>query len=59
MKTFLRTYSPINELKQIDKNIWIVDGPEIKMNFILFKMPFTTRMTIVRLSIISYGFILQ
>lgn len=50
MSSFLKIYSPINELKQIDKNIWIVDGSEIKMNFKIFKMPFTTRMTIVRLS---------
>ncbi|MGO5139533.1 DUF4336 domain-containing protein [Streptococcus alactolyticus] len=37
-------------MKQIDKNIWIVDESEIKMNFKIFKMPFTTRMTIIRLS---------
>ena len=26
MKGLLKLYSPINELKQLDKNIWIVDG---------------------------------
>ena len=50
MKGLLKLYSPINELKQLDKNIWIVDGTEIQMNFKVFKIPFTTRMTIVRLS---------
>ena len=50
MKGLLKLYSPINELKQLDKNIWIVDGTEIHMNFKVFKIPFTTRMTIVRLS---------
>ncbi|MGT2783792.1 DUF4336 domain-containing protein [Streptococcus merionis] len=49
MKGLLKLYSPINELKQLDKNIWIVDGTEIQMNFKVFKIPFTTRMTIVRL----------
>lgn len=50
MKNLLKLYSPINELKQIDKDIWIVDGSEIHMNFKVFKIPFTTRMTIVRLA---------
>lgn len=50
MSSFLKIYLLINELKQIDKNIWIVDGSEIKMSFKIFKMPFTIRMTIVRLS---------
>ena len=55
MKGLLKLYSPINELKQLDKNIWIVDGTEIHMNFKVFKIPFTTRMTIV----IICGYILQ
>ena len=50
MKGLLKLYSPINELKQLDKNIWIVDGTEIQMNFKVFKIPFTTRMTVVKLS---------
>ncbi len=40
------TYEPINTLKQVADNIWIVDGP-----LITFKhMPFTTRMTVIRLA---------
>lgn len=40
------TYEPINTLKPIAENIWIVDGP-----LIAFKgVPFPTRMTIIRLA---------
>ena len=49
MEGKLKLCSPINELKQIDEDIWIVDGNEIHMSFKLFKVPFTTRMTIVKL----------
>ena len=49
MEGMLKLYSPINELKQIGKDIWIVDGNEIHMSFKLFKVPFTTRMTIVKI----------
>lgn len=38
-------YAPLNVLKPVGKDIWIVDGPEIKF----FGMPFTTRMTVIRL----------
>lgn len=38
-------YAPLNVLKPIGEDIWIVDGPEIKF----FGMPFTTRMTVIRL----------
>lgn len=43
-------YEPINQLKRVAKNIWIVDGGQIEMDVKLFKMPFSTRMTIIRLS---------
>ena len=49
MEGMLKLYSPINKLKQIGENIWIVDGNEIHMSFKLFKVPFTTRMTVVKL----------
>ena len=49
MEGMLKLYSPINELKQIGEDIWIVDGNEIHMSFKFFKVPFTTRMTIVKL----------
>ncbi len=42
----LDLYEPLDTLKPVAKNIWIVDGPEIKFN----GMPFSTRMTIIRLA---------
>lgn len=43
-------YEPINTLKQVDEDIWIVDGPIVSMAMYGTKIPFPTRMTIVRLS---------
>jgi hypothetical protein len=41
-------YPPLNTLKSIVDDIWIVDGPLIRFGFGPFKMPFPTRMTVVR-----------
>ena len=41
----LELYEPLNTLKPIAENIWIVDGPQITFG----GMPFSTRMTIIRL----------
>ncbi|MFT5832035.1 MAG: hypothetical protein ACI9SY_000416 [Candidatus Paceibacteria bacterium] len=38
-------YEPLNTPKQVAENIWIVDGPTISF----YGVPFTTRMTIIRL----------
>ncbi len=46
MSGHIDLYEPINTLKSVAKNIWIVDGPEITFGH----MPFSTRMTIIRLS---------
>jgi hypothetical protein len=46
----LDPYAPINELKPLAENIWIVDGPVIHMRWLWTSLPFPTRMTIVRLS---------
>ncbi|MBD1889177.1 MULTISPECIES: DUF4336 domain-containing protein [unclassified Coleofasciculus] len=43
-------YEPINLLKQVDEDIWIVDGSIVQMAMYGAKVPFPTRMTIVRLS---------
>lgn len=43
-------YSPINTLKPIAPDLWIVDGPIIRFGMPWPKMPFPTRMTILRLS---------
>ena len=38
-------YEPLNTLKPVTENIWVVDGPTIKF----YGAPFSTRMTVVRL----------
>lgn len=43
------TYPPLNELKKVAEDVWIVDGPVIQFGLRWLKMPFPTRMTIVRL----------
>jgi hypothetical protein len=43
------TYAPIDTLKAVTDDVWIVDGPVIRFGFPWPKMPFPTRMTIVRL----------
>lgn len=43
-------YEPINLLKQVGEDIWIVDGSIVQMAMYGTKVPFPTRMTIVRLS---------
>ena len=48
----IKLYEPINLLKPIGENIWIVDGSIVQMAMYGTKVPFPTRMTIVRL---SYG----
>lgn len=42
------TYQPLNTLKPIADDVWIVDGPVIHFGAPLVKMPFPTRMTVVR-----------
>lgn len=46
----LDTYQPINVLKPLAANIWIVDGPVVGMKWLWTRIPFSTRMTIVRLA---------
>jgi len=41
----MSAYEPLNTLKPVAENIWIVDGPEIRF----YGMPFSTRATVVRL----------
>ncbi|HEV7275553.1 MAG TPA: DUF4336 domain-containing protein [Devosiaceae bacterium] len=43
------TYPPLNTLKPVAPEVWIVDGPLIEFGMPWPKMPFPTRMTIVRL----------
>jgi hypothetical protein len=45
----LATYPPLNTLKSAADEVWIVDGPTIRFGPPLLRMPFSTRMTIVRI----------
>jgi hypothetical protein len=44
------TYPPLNTLKHVGENIWIVDGPVIRFGMGGIRFPFPTRMTIIRLA---------
>lgn len=43
------TYPPLNTLKPVAGDVWIVDGPEIRFGMPGLKMAFPTRMTVIRL----------
>ncbi|PTW61519.1 uncharacterized protein DUF4336 [Breoghania corrubedonensis] len=43
------TYPPLNRLKPVAENIWIVDGPTIRFGLPWPKLTFPTRMTVIRL----------
>lgn len=43
------TYPPLDTLKRVADDVWIVDGPTIFFGPPLLKMPFSTRMTVIRI----------
>lgn len=43
------TYPPLNTLKPVAADVWIVDGPTIRFGMPWPKIPFSTRMTVVRI----------
>jgi hypothetical protein len=43
------TYPPLNTLKPVAENVWIVDGPTIHFGPRWLRFPFPTRMTVIRL----------
>ena len=49
MSAFL-PYAPLNTPKAFGGRLWIVDGPEIRMDYGPTSIPFPTRMTVVRLA---------
>ena len=49
-RTEMRTYDPINVLKAVAGDVWIVDGPIIWMRMLGLSVPFPTRMTVVRIA---------
>lgn len=42
-------YAPLDEPKPVAPDVWIVDGPEIRMRWLFASVPFPTRMTVIRL----------
>ncbi|MGF1470738.1 MAG: DUF4336 domain-containing protein [Rubrobacteraceae bacterium] len=47
----MKLYEPLNTLKPLGEDFWIVDGPLVRMSSGLgFRVPFPTRMAVVRLS---------
>lgn len=50
MSESIQLYEPINTLKPVTDNIWIVDGPIVRMDVPGGSIAFPTRMTIVRLA---------
>lgn len=42
------TYAPLDMLKPVAKDVWIVDGPMIRFGMAPLKMQFPTRMTVIR-----------
>lgn len=43
-------YEPLNTLKSVGENLWIVDGPVVRMSSYLGRsVPFPTRMVVIRL----------
>lgn len=45
----LEVYAPLDAPKPLGPDIWIVDGPVARMRYLAGSLPFTTRMTMVRL----------
>lgn len=43
-------YEPINTLKPVGEDLWVVDGPIVRMAFPGGSIPFPTRMVVVRLA---------
>ena len=42
-------YEPLDQLKPVAEDVWIIDGPEVGMRYFGLSVPFPTRCTIVRL----------
>ncbi len=43
-------YTPLHTLKPVAEDLWIVDGPVIHMAALGLRVPFSTRMTVIRLN---------
>jgi hypothetical protein len=45
----MELYEPLNVLKPVGENLWVVDGPIVRMAYFGGSIPFPTRMVVVRL----------
>jgi hypothetical protein len=45
----VRLYEPLNVLKPVGEDLWLVDGPLVRMVYFGGSIPFPTRMVVVRL----------
>ena len=43
-------YEPINTLKPVGENLWVADGPIVRMAYLGTSIPFPTRMAVARLA---------
>jgi hypothetical protein len=43
------TCTPLNTLKRVREDVWVVDGPLVRFGMSWPKLSFPTRMTIIRL----------
>lgn len=43
-------YEPLNTLKPVGEDLWVVDGPVVRMSYLAASFPFPTRMAIIRLA---------
>jgi Domain of unknown function (DUF4336) len=48
-RDMIQTYPPLNTLKRVTDDVWIVDGPIIRFGLRWLKLPFPTRMTVLRI----------
>jgi hypothetical protein len=44
------TYPPLNTLDLVSEGVWIVNGPAIRFGPPLLRMPFSTRMSVIKLA---------
>ncbi len=45
----MKLYEPLNVLKPVGEDLWVVDGPMVRMSYFGGSVPFPTRMVVVRL----------
>lgn len=45
----MQPYEPLDTPRPLAEDIWIVDGPVVRMRYLVGSLPFPTRMTVVRL----------